>query len=137
MPVYFIQAENGLIKIGEAFTVLAMEKRFRSHIANSPVPLTFLGAILEDNHDRPYHKQFAHLRHHSEWFNPAPDLLSFIEKNVTPITTEHRICKEFSESAGKPCTNRATFGDYCGKHRKDGARYANRKIDHYSTTILL
>lgn len=135
MPVYFIQAENGLIKIG-CVRSATLEKRYRTIGLNSPVPIALLGVIFEDDQDRSYHKQFAHLRHHGEWFNPGPDLISFIEQNAVEVTTEHKVCEAISESTGKPCESRATFGDYCGRHRRDG-KTSMRKIDYRSTTILL
>lgn len=84
MAVYFIQAENGLIKIGYT-RELSIEGRLKVLSATSPIPLEFLGSI-PDSHgderirpDKSYHRRFAHLHHHGEWFTPGPDLMAFIK----------------------------------------------------------
>jgi hypothetical protein len=75
--VYFIEGA-GLVKIGVATDVGA---RFRGLCNSCPVPLTLLGhcaGTLDDEAE--WHRRFAHLRRHGEWFEPAPELLAEIDR---------------------------------------------------------
>lgn len=81
--VYFVQAENGLIKIGH--TNHPPAKRLANLVAGSPIALKPLGIVrgyLSD--ERRFHAMFAESWHHAEWFNPTADLLELIAKRVQP-----------------------------------------------------
>lgn len=76
--IYFVQAENGPIKIGVASN---LEKRIGNLRGSSPVKLTLLfathgGATAEAN----LHHRFREHRLHGEWFAPHPDILAEIER---------------------------------------------------------
>lgn len=77
--VYFIQADNGLIKIGVAANP---KDRIRTLRTMSPVPLRLVlvlpgrGAAGESE----LHARFAEHRSHGEWFHSAPELISFIQE---------------------------------------------------------
>lgn len=77
--VYFIQADNGLIKIGVAGSP---KDRLRTLRTMSPVALRLVlvlpgrGAPGESE----LHARFAEHRSHGEWFRPAPELISFIQE---------------------------------------------------------
>ncbi len=76
--IYFIQGiEGGLIKIGYAEY---LNKRLERIQACSPVRLK----ILINFHGRSLkeeliHKQFSKYRQHNEWFEPAPEIIEYIE----------------------------------------------------------
>lgn len=78
LVTYFIQAENGLIKIGET---TRFEKRFLEISFMSPLPLTVIGFTKES--EKKIHKAFNHLRLHGEWFEPGEDLLAYIQENTS------------------------------------------------------
>lgn len=70
--VYFIGADVGCVKIGEA---LDPDRRLRTLQSGSPVQLrilatTFGGPVLE----RDYHRKFAAHRLHGEWFTRCPEI---------------------------------------------------------------
>lgn len=77
--VYFIQADNGLIKIGVAGSP---KDRLRTLRTMSPVALRLVlvlpgrGAPGESE----LHARFAEHRSHGEWFRPAPELLNYIRE---------------------------------------------------------
>lgn len=92
MSVYFIQAENGLIKIGRS---KHPEKRFRALKTCSPLKLKLLkvldcnrkiSILLETN----LHNRFIKYRVHGEWFEPGKELLSFIEIGKIQFIDETR-----------------------------------------------
>lgn len=71
--VYFIQAENGLIKVGYSTNP---GKRLTYFRRVSPVSLELLGYFLGTQTDEYYlHQRFAMQRDHGEWFRPSPELL--------------------------------------------------------------
>ena len=75
---YFIQgAQTGLVKIGR--TSLRIGYRFTALQVGSP-DLLILLKITEGDREKEFHKRFAHLRQHGEWFTPAPELLEFIKE---------------------------------------------------------
>lgn len=79
MSVYFVQATaaDGVIKIGRSNTPL---RRIAGMQVGSPVALTLMAVEPGDaEHERHLHMRFAHCRASGEWFNPAPDLLKYIE----------------------------------------------------------
>ena len=74
---YFVQgALTGLVKIGKTQT---MGRRFLAIQSVSPDIVCLLKVVSEDR-EAEYHKRFAHLRQHGEWFTPAPELLDFINE---------------------------------------------------------
>lgn len=75
--VYFVQAENGLIKIGVSNDPRA---RLRSLQTGSPVDLTLLGAAPGRGREMEaeLHERFAAHRVRGEWFQPAPELIAYI-----------------------------------------------------------
>lgn len=75
--VYFIQAENGLIKIGVSNDPAA---RIRALQTGSPIELTLLGVVPGAGRqtEAQLHEQFAAHRTRGEWFHPAPQLIAQI-----------------------------------------------------------
>jgi hypothetical protein len=75
--VYFVQtAGGGLIKIG--FTT-NLEARVRDLQTSSPVALCVLATLSGgESLEAELHERFASYRKHGEWFEPAPELLSFV-----------------------------------------------------------
>jgi hypothetical protein len=75
--VYFIGAENGLVKIGFAAN---FRERLGKLRCGSPVPLEVLaetnGGRLEE---RAYHSRFNKWRHHGEWFELVPEIQAEID----------------------------------------------------------
>ncbi len=76
--IYFIQGRlTKLIKIGKA---IDCEKRLIVLQGASPDKLDIIKQIYASDEAESFlHRCFKHLRSHGEWFNPAPDLLQFIE----------------------------------------------------------
>lgn len=78
--VYFIQADVvGLVKIG---CTVSPYKRFNELKNASPVRLRLLKLLRVHGKSRDveaeFHRRFAHLRAHGEWFRPAPELAELI-----------------------------------------------------------
>lgn len=75
--VYFIQADNGLIKIGVAANP---QDRLRTLRTMSPVGLRLVLVIpsLGAPGESELHTRFAEHRAHGEWFRPAAELVAFI-----------------------------------------------------------
>ncbi len=77
--VYFIQhATGGLIKIGVSVTPRLRLKGLnaQTHDPRYRILKTERGG---NNRESMLHDRFAHLRRHGEWFEPAADLLEYIE----------------------------------------------------------
>lgn len=78
--VYFIQADNGYIKIGYTQDVAARIETLRGL---SPTPLHLIGTITGTlSTERKLHSRFSHCRDHGEWFRPDTDLIAFISEEV-------------------------------------------------------
>ncbi len=76
--LYFIQAENGLIKIGVCFDAAL---RFSQLSRISPIKLTLLGSIPGNlSKEKEIHTKFKNLNSHGEWFRPDKELLGFIKE---------------------------------------------------------
>ena len=77
--VYFVQAENGLIKIGFATNV---GRRIASLRTMSPLRLTILATLSKDGMktETAYHARFSRHRQHGEWFSPHPEILAEVER---------------------------------------------------------
>ena len=76
--IYFVQAPNGLFKIGKSKDP---KRRLKELQVGSPVILklirTIKGGIFLENI---LHIYFKHLRKHGEWFKPDHELKSFLNK---------------------------------------------------------
>jgi T5orf172 domain len=84
--IYFIQGgPAGLVKIGSSNDPW---ERFDGLQRNCPVPLRLIGMIWNAGRleERRLHSQFDHLRHHSEWFWPTPELLAYIAAHAADPT---------------------------------------------------
>ena len=76
--VYFVRAENGLIKIG---STKYLEDRLYSLRCGSPVGIELVACLKGDrNTEFKLHARFAEHRLHGEWFNPAPEILAEIDR---------------------------------------------------------
>jgi T5orf172 domain len=74
--IYFIEAENGLIKIGYSINP---QQRLKFFGRVSPVPLRLIGYFPASPSDEyALHQHFAELRDHAEWFTPSPELLDVV-----------------------------------------------------------
>lgn len=75
--VYFIQADNGFIKIGVAKNPRA---RLRTLQAMSPVRLRLVLVLpgIGAKGEAELHERFAEHRSHGEWFCPASEILAYI-----------------------------------------------------------
>lgn len=83
MSVYFIQAENGPIKIGKAKDV---NRRFYQLQLKHSEPLKILGIVDGYTQEElSFHQQFASLRLHGEWFEPKSELIDYIAANAHPF----------------------------------------------------
>jgi len=74
--VYFMHAENGLIKIGKSTDVKARLSQLQTL---SPISIRIINTPLCTATEAELHQRFAHLRDHGEWFTPGKELLDFIE----------------------------------------------------------
>lgn len=74
--VYFMEAENGLIKIGWSEQP---HKRLANLVRLTPLTLSLLAAVPGSTQDeRSLHEHFASLRQQGEWFRSSPELRSVI-----------------------------------------------------------
>lgn len=86
--VYFIAADNGLVKIGFA-------SDFRSRLGRlyngSPVPLTPLAVVRGGRvEEREYHARFKLWRRHGEWFELTDELEEEIDRINYIATPRHK-----------------------------------------------
>ena len=75
--VYFIQAENGLVKIGRSDDV---EKRFSALRTMSPIPVVLLHTVFSDNYvlaESYIHQELDRYRHHGEWFDLPENIIEW------------------------------------------------------------
>ena len=88
--VYFVGAEDGPVKIG--FTQQPIKERLKCIQNGSPTKLRVLAALPAFRQkERLYHKLFAPIRLHGEWFQRHPLLLREIDwingvPGVNPVT---------------------------------------------------
>lgn len=81
--VYFVQAENGRIKIGNTKYI---DWRMDSLRGQSPLSLELLATTPGGRKvEFAYHARFAAHRLHGEWFEPHPDILAEIDRPSTPL----------------------------------------------------
>ncbi len=87
--IYFIQSENGPIKIGYSKSPKQRIHNLRS--ANSE-KLTLIGTV-SGSRDKELllHKQFKHLLISGEWFKPEQDLLDYINTFSEGLLEEDKI----------------------------------------------
>ena len=78
--VYFLQAENGLIKIGKS-TGEGVERRIRAIITMSAVPVHCVGWTTKYT-EAELHKRFKEFRMRGEWFFPHISLIQFIQTEL-------------------------------------------------------
>jgi len=77
VKIYFIESENGFIKIGISRDV---EKRFKSLQGACPVKLSLLKFFIGNRElEQLIHEKFRHLRIRGEWFRKDPELDHFIK----------------------------------------------------------
>lgn len=83
--VYFLQAENGLIKIGHSFNML---ERFEDINKVSPINIQAVGCFLQKTKsesevlEKSFHKDFNDLWVRGEWFKPGERLLDLIRNEA-------------------------------------------------------
>lgn len=76
--VYFAQAENGLIKIGNTSFI---EDRLFSLRMGSPIAINLLATTKGDRaREKQFHAKFAAHRLHGEWFRPHPEILDEVAR---------------------------------------------------------
>jgi hypothetical protein len=81
--IYFVQVKpDGLIKIG---TTIRLSVRLAQLQIEHGAKFTVLG-ILDGSYadESALHRQFLSLRQQGEWFDPAPELLTFIADETRP-----------------------------------------------------
>lgn len=76
--VYFLLARAvSRVKIGRTINI---DRRFAEVRLISPIPLEMVGYVEGGaKMEARLHRQWAHLRHHGEWFTATPDLMSQLE----------------------------------------------------------
>lgn len=78
MNIYFIQNSDGYIKIGRTST--SMEDRMKSLQTADPHPLKVLLFIIDSKYSEKHlHLLFDKYRFSGEWFEPAQEILDFID----------------------------------------------------------
>src|SRR6185437_7936604 len=76
--VYFLGADNGLVKIGFASN---WNERLGKLCCGSPVPLIALAIFRGGrSEEREYHLRFKKWRHHGEWFELTDELEEEIDR---------------------------------------------------------
>jgi hypothetical protein len=76
--VYFLGAENGLVKIGFSSDYLSRLSKLQNACPVSLLPLAVIpGGRVEE---RAYHARFKHLRRHGEWFELDQEMEDLIDR---------------------------------------------------------
>lgn len=82
--LYFLTTERAgfPIKIG---TTIAHKTRFEKIQTSLPYKIKILASMSTDDQlfERRLHKKFEHLRLLGEWFEPAPELLAYIDELIS------------------------------------------------------
>lgn len=89
--IYFIQTEDGPIKIGYTTSV---KKRMNTLQTSSPKKLTLLAEMQGSRtFEREIHNKFHHIKMTGEWFRPEQELMNFIQdlKGTATATGERKI----------------------------------------------
>lgn len=80
--VYFVEAENGLVKIGYSANVAI---RLRALLTTSATPLKLLGWLPGGTDlERDLHDRLADSRSHGEWFHQTPEVAAVLETVECP-----------------------------------------------------
>ncbi len=83
--IYFMEADNGLIKIGYSWGLFGPRRRVGTLRCESGWNVRLLWATAgHRKHEKMLHKAFAYLRYQGEWFLPGTCLLEFIDKKGGP-----------------------------------------------------
>ncbi len=106
--VYFILAagrelrSESYVKIG--WTGTCPWSRMNNIDTSSPLPLRLIALVPGSQKvERDYHKVFAELRHHNEWFRWETSLIEFVNRYPDPDRVEfHRTVARGVYSAGCP-----------------------------------
>lgn len=116
--VYFLQAQSGgRIKIGVSKDAA---KRVASLRTSSPEPVEIVGLMVCNEGgalEGRLHKQFAHIRSHGEWFEPAQELWVFIDAHA--LDDPERICA-LNRKSGKAAVS----------HLLSAREYRRQRIAH-------
>ena len=84
--VYFIEAENGLVKIGCTNDI---EKRLVNLQNMSPIPLNLLLLLNCDGEasriENALHRKLEKQHHHGEWFNLSDEKKKWIKQSKTKL----------------------------------------------------
>ena len=79
--IYFVEAENGLVKIGRTIN---LERRMQDLENISPIPLRLLIAVNCDGKaskvEVAIHNKFGTQRHHGEWFELSEEQKQWIKR---------------------------------------------------------
>ncbi len=76
--VYFIQAENGMIKVGWAADA---ESRLEALRGMSPCPLQLLATVTTHRTtEARFHRELSRWRSHGEWFYPSAEVMAVVER---------------------------------------------------------
>ena len=77
--IYFVQSEDGYIKIG---CTQRLKLRIKAIQACNPLKIKLVGK-MKGGYDleAELHKRFKKYRKRGEWFHPAPELIEYIVKN--------------------------------------------------------
>lgn len=129
--LYFIRAENGLIKIGVS---VDPENRLRQLQTGSSTRLELLDTIETENSnllESKLHKEFAKYRIHGEWFNISRDTIQYLVERERTFVPIHELATEkipvdnlygvqFKGVYNIPCINnryiRTAIVSYCEFH---------------------
>jgi hypothetical protein len=99
--IYFIQAQNGLVKIGKSNKPISRLKTLQT---GSPIGLKIIKSVPGGmNLEKLIHYYFKKLRKNGEWFRPDYELKGFLDG-------KRRICITALVDAYKP---RGKFRKYC------------------------
>ncbi|MGL6198686.1 MAG: GIY-YIG nuclease family protein [Lachnospiraceae bacterium] len=98
--VYFIKAENGLVKIG---CTANLEQRIRALSSMSPCKLELIHAIRSDEHyklERKFHEEFESKRIHGEWFDlSAVELMAVKDRYSLDLSVSEEVYKLVNDAA--------------------------------------
>ena len=123
MSVYFIQAENGPIKIGMSDCPIIRLKALKT---GSPVPLKLIKQISCTTKkskllEKALHVKFKNCRLHGEWFHPTDELLKYIERvpKVKLGTVQGRLIKVSSDICSLCTVIKSDFKDRIDKQAEE------------------
>ena len=98
--VYFIEAENGLVKIGQTKSI---RERFKKLQTGAAGQLTLLGITFGDQaFERELHVRFAADRATGEWFKASLELREFLENIGGTMSNPTPKVRHFQRGYGDP-----------------------------------